>query len=93
MVLKVLGATRSVLAGGLAIEFLLLGLVTAAIAGVVGSLAAWVVITLVMGGEFTFLIAPVLITLAVGLLLTLLFGLAGTWRALGVSAAPLLRNE
>ncbi len=93
VVLKVLGATRSVLAGGLAIEFLLLGLVTAVIAAVIGSLAAWVVVTLVMGGAFAFLIEPVLITLAAGLTLTLLFGLAGTWRALGASAAPYLRNE
>ncbi len=93
VVLKVLGATRSVLAGGLAIEFLLLGLVTAVIAGAIGGLAAWVVVTLVMGSTFAFLLPSLLITLAAGLALTLVIGLAGTWRALGVSAAPLLRNE
>jgi predicted lysophospholipase L1 biosynthesis ABC-type transport system permease subunit len=31
--------------------------------------------------------------LAAGLAVTLLFGLAGTARALGARAAPLLRNE
>ncbi len=93
VVLKVLGATRPVLAGGLAIEFLLLGLVSVAIAAVIGALAAWVVITFVMGGVFTLLLGPLALTLGVGLLLTLVCGLAGTWRALGTSAAPLLRNE
>jgi len=93
VVLKVLGATRSVLAGGLALEFLVLGLVTVAIAALIGSLAAWVVVTLVMGGSFTWLAGPLSIVLAVGLALTLVCGLAGTWRALGTPAAPMLRNE
>ncbi|GAB5468923.1 MAG: ABC transporter permease [Rhodospirillales bacterium] len=93
VVLKVLGATRSVLAGGLALEFILLGLVTAAIAAGIGSLAAWVVIDLVMNGSFAWLLEPLLITLVAGLALTLVFGMAGTWRALGTAAAPLLRNE
>lgn len=93
VVLKVLGATRPVLAGGLALEFLLLGLVSVLIAAVIGGLAAWVVITQVMNAQFSLLVAPLLITLGAGLLLTLIFGLAGTWRALGTPAAPLLRNE
>ncbi len=93
VVLKVLGATRPVLAGGLALEFLLLGLVAVGIAAAIGSLAAWVVITGVMDANFSLLIGPLAITLGVGLFLTLIFGLAGTWRALGTPAAPLLRNE
>ncbi len=93
VVLKVLGATRPVLAGGLALEFLLLGLVSVAIAALIGSIAAWVVVTFVMGGDFVLLPAPLALTLAAGLALTLLCGLAGTWRALGTAAAPLLRNE
>ncbi|MEO1191688.1 MAG: FtsX-like permease family protein [Pseudomonadota bacterium] len=93
VVLKVLGATRNVLAGGLALEFLLLGLITALIAALVGSLAGWVVIDLVMQADFTWLVEPLFITLGAGLLLTLFFGMLGTWRALGSAAAPLLRNE
>ena len=81
------------MAGGLALEFLLLGLVSVLIAAVIGGLAAWVVITLVMKAEFTLLVGPLALTLGAGLLLTLIFGLAGTWRALGTPAAPLLRNE
>ena len=92
-VLKVLGATRGVLAAGLALEFLLLGLVAAAIAAAVGSLAAWAVTALVMGFDFVLLLRPLVWTLGPGLLLALFFGLAGTWRALGSAAAPLLRNQ
>lgn len=93
VVLKVLGATRRLLAGSLALEFALLGLATAVIAAILGTLAAAVVLVEVMGNEFVFLPLPVLGTLLAGLLVTMLFGLAGTWRALGAKAAPLLRNE
>ncbi|HKY93945.1 MAG TPA: FtsX-like permease family protein [Kiloniellales bacterium] len=93
VVLKVLGATRSLLLGSLALGFALLGLATAAIAAVLGSIAAAVILELVMEQEFTLLPGPLLWTLAAGLAVTLLFGLAGTVRALGARAAPLLRNE
>jgi len=93
VVLKVLGATRRTLAGSLAIEFLLLGFVTVAIAAVLGGLAAWVVVTVLMQADFAVLAVPLAITLGVGLVFTFLLGMAGTWRALGTRAAPLLRNE
>ncbi len=93
VVLKVLGATRRVLIGSLLTEFALLGLATALIAGVLGSLAAALVLEEVMGTPFALLPGPLAWTLSAGLLVTTLFGLAGTWRALGGKAAPLLRNE
>ena len=93
VVLKVLGATRRTLVGSLLSEFALLGLATALIAAAVGTLAAAVVVELVMRQDFAFLPLPLLATLAAGLAVTTLFGLAGTWRALGAKAAPLLRNE
>ncbi len=93
VVLKVLGATRATLLGSLLTEFALLGLATALIAALVGTLAAAVVVELVMRQEFVFLAGPLLWTLLAGLLVTSFFGLAGTWRALGAKAAPLLRNE
>jgi putative ABC transport system permease protein len=40
-----------------------------------------------------FLPAPLLWTVGLAILLTLVLGFAGTWRALGVKAAPYLRNE
>jgi len=93
VVLKVLGATRRLLLGSLTLEFALLGLATAAIAAVLGSVAAAVIVELVMDQDFTLLAGPLLGTIAAGLAVTLLFGLAGTARALGARAAPLLRNE
>ena len=93
VILKVLGATRLLLLSALALEFALLGLATAAIAAVLGTAAAAVIVEFVMEQDFALLPGPLLWTLAAGLGVTLLFGLAGTLRALGARAAPLLRNE
>ncbi|MEK9660168.1 MAG: FtsX-like permease family protein, partial [Alphaproteobacteria bacterium] len=93
VVLKVLGATRRNVLATYAIEYGLLGVATATIAAVLGSIAAWAVLAFVMGIESTWL--P-LVVIATGLgctLVTMLAGFAGTWRALGHKAAPLLRNE
>jgi putative ABC transport system permease protein len=93
VVLKVLGATRrDVLIAYLA-EFGLLGLLTAAVAGVVGSGAAYVVISVVMQAEWIFVPEAALLTVVVALVATMGLGFVGTWTALGRKAAPLLRNE
>ena len=93
VVLKVLGATRKRVLAAYAIEYGLLGAATAAIAGLVGTAAAWAVVTRIM--EFEWLFQPwiAIATLAGAAALTLAFGFLGTWRALGDKAAPLLRNE
>ena len=93
VVLKVLGATRRRVLAAYAIEYGLLGAATAAIAGLVGTVAAWAVVTRIM--EFEWLFQPwiAIATLAGATALTLAFGFLGTWRALGDKAAPLLRNE
>ncbi|WP_422369405.1 ABC transporter permease [Pelagibius sp.] len=93
VVLKVLGATRRVIAQAFLLEYGLLGLVTAAIAAVIGSLAAYLVLTEIMGTPFIFLPEAVLTTALLATAITIAFGFAGTWRALGQKAAPLLRNE
>ena len=55
VVLKVLGATRRTLARAFLLEYGLLGLITAVIAGAIGSLAAFYVLTDLMELAFTFL--------------------------------------
>jgi putative ABC transport system permease protein len=92
VVLKVLGATRRDLIGAFLLEYGLLGLATAAIAGALGTLGAWLVVTRVMHAEWTFLPATIALVAALCGAITICFGLVGTWRALGQKAAPLLRN-
>ena len=93
VVLKVLGATRRTVAQTFLLEYGLLGLVTAAIAAAIGTLAAWLVLTEIMHADFVFLPGAVVTTAALATAITVGFGFAGTWRALGQKAAPLLRNE
>ncbi len=93
VVLKVLGATRRSVAQAFLLEYGLLGLVTAAIASVIGTLAAFLVLTEVMRADFVFLPQAVITTALLATVITVGFGFAGTWRALGQKAAPLLRNE
>jgi putative ABC transport system permease protein len=75
------------------IEYGLLGLAAALLAALIGTLAAWLVLTRVMNAPWHFEPGAVLGTLVAATLFTLLIGFAGTWRALGAKAAPYLRNE
>ncbi|MFQ6017797.1 MAG: ABC transporter permease [Kiloniellaceae bacterium] len=93
VILKVLGATRADVAGAFLIEYGLLGLLTAAVAVVIGSAAADLVLTAVMATPFAFLPWAVAGTALSATAVTLALGFAGTWRALGQKAAPVLRNE
>ena len=93
VVLKVLGATRSATAAGYLLEFALLGLATALLAGIFGTFAAAYVIEQVMELSFTPLPGAALATLAVAVMVTAFLGFLGTWRALAQKPASLLRNE
>ena len=93
VVLKVLGATRSLLLRAFLLEYLLLGLATGAIAVAVGSVAAWIVVTEIMRAEWAFLPGTAAATVVGGTLLTAVLGFAGTWLALGQRPAPVLRTE
>jgi putative ABC transport system permease protein len=93
VVLKVLGATRRDIAATYLAEYGLLGLATAVIAGAFGSVAAWAVVTRLMGLEWVFLPAEAALAAAASFMLTIVLGFIGTWRALGHKAAPLLRND
>ncbi|MEL7230505.1 MAG: FtsX-like permease family protein, partial [Pseudomonadota bacterium] len=92
VVLKTLGATRRTLIGAFVLEYALLGFATALFALVAGGVAAWFVISTIMGFTFTLLPVVALATIAGALILTVGFGLIGTWRVLGQKAAPVLRT-
>ena len=93
VVLKVLGVRRRDVAFIHALEFALLGLLTGLVAAAFGTLTAWAVVTRVLEQEWTFLPGTVVATVGLCIVLTLGLGLLGTWRALGASASPHLRNE
>ncbi|MHA1107514.1 MAG: ABC transporter permease [Alphaproteobacteria bacterium] len=93
VVLKVLGATRRVVLRAFLTEFGLVALAATFIAAIIGTIAAWAVVTRVMHVDWVFLPQALMVTILASLALTLVFGFAGTWRALGQKAAPLLRNE
>ncbi|HEY3918154.1 MAG TPA: FtsX-like permease family protein [Stellaceae bacterium] len=93
VVLKVLGATRRQIAGSFLIEYGLVGLAAALIACVIGTLAAYFLLTQVMRVPWSFFAREVTATGLGAAALTLAAGFAGTWRALGAKAAPFLRDD
>ncbi|MBU0724457.1 MAG: FtsX-like permease family protein [Alphaproteobacteria bacterium] len=93
VVLKVLGATRRDVIGAFLLEYGMLGIMIACIAALVGTIASWAVLTFVMQSDFVFVPGAVIWTSLLCTMITVALGLAGTWRALGQKAAPLLRNE
>lgn len=93
VVLKVLGATRFDVFRAFLLEYGLLGLCTALIAAIIGTITAWGVIIFVMDQDFILLPTTIILTTLLCTAITLALGYFGTWRALGQKAAPLLRNE
>ncbi len=92
VILKVTGARRRDLALAYMIEYGLAGLAAAAIASVLGTLAAFFVLTRVMDADWVFLPGPAAATLAAATLAVIGFGFAGTWRALARRPAAVLRE-
>ena len=93
VVLKVLGATRNTVTRAFLIEHGLLGLMAASVAIALGSIAAWAIVVPVMDLHWRFSTMAAFGVAVIAAVITLAFGMAGTWRALGQRAAPLLRNE
>lgn len=93
VVLKVLGATRRRILTAFVIEFAILGVATAIIAAILGTIGAWAVLTYVMRTEWIFQPSVVVWTVMISTGITLGFGLLGSWRALSEKAAGHLRNE
>lgn len=93
VVLKVLGASRAQIRRAYLIEFGLIGLGTGLAAALVAQGASWALLTQVMKTGWVFLPGLTLGTLAGCLVAALIAGYVGTWQALRVKAAPLLREE
>ncbi len=93
VVLKVLGATRRDIVTAYILEYGLLGLVTAAIAALVGSVTGWAVVTYLLQLDWSLEPGAVLLTAVIATLITVGSGMVGTWRAMGQKSSPWLRNE
>ncbi|HET6470021.1 MAG TPA: FtsX-like permease family protein [Geminicoccaceae bacterium] len=92
VVLKVLGARRIEVLRLFMLEYLGLGLAAAAAGAVLGTIGAWVVLTWALDLGFVPSPAAVLGVAVVALALALAAGAVGLWRALGQSAAAVLRS-
>jgi putative ABC transport system permease protein len=92
VILKTFGATRRQLMTAYAIEYLLLGGATVVFGVAAGSIAGWGIVVDFMALPFHWQVAPALAAAVSAVLLTMVFGLIGTWPALGRKPAPVLRN-
>ncbi|MZR29101.1 FtsX-like permease family protein [Sneathiella sp. DP05] len=93
VILKVLGATRKDIFITFLLEYALLGLITSVIAAATGWFAAYMVITDILEAKWINLPFTIIATILISVLVTLLFGLLGSWRALGEKVAPVLRSD
>ncbi len=92
-VMKVLGATRRQLAAAFTIEHLILGGATAVLALLLGGLAAWGVVSFVLGTDWMLPWTSLLAVAVLALAVSLVAGIAASWRALAQPAAPILRGQ
>ena len=92
VILKTLGATRARLIGTYVLEYSMLGIATALFAVVVGSITARLVVTELMNLGFVWLPIPAILAALGALAIMVIFGLLGTFVALGFKPAPVLRN-
>jgi putative ABC transport system permease protein len=74
-----------------AMEYALVGLAASVIAGVLGAIAARLIVTELMHAPWVFLPESLVLTVILCTLAVTAFGFIGTWRALGHKAAPILR--
>jgi putative ABC transport system permease protein len=92
VILKTLGATRARLIGAYALEYLMIGLATAAFGLLAGTVAAWLIVTRLMTLTFAWDGPSAAAVVAGALVVTIVLGLIGTLIALNQKPAPVLRN-
>ncbi|MFV0298369.1 MAG: ABC transporter permease, partial [Hyphomicrobiaceae bacterium] len=93
VIMKTLGGTRRQIMGTHLTEYIILGLATAAVATLVGTVAAWAICAGILKLPFTFTSSAVAqaILLAIGLIVAL--GLIGTRAVLRAPSVPYLRSD
>ena len=92
VILKVLGATRIAITIAWLLEYALLGVLAAAAATIIGTIASWAMIETLLQSDFEMDFGLVLITTMAGAAGTAVLGLIGAARTLGRKPAPLLRE-
>jgi putative ABC transport system permease protein len=92
VILKTLGATRLQLMTAYALEYLLLGSATVLFGVAAGSVAGWRVVADLMTLPFHWHSGPSVVAAVIAVVITIIFGLIGTWPALGRKPAAVLRN-
>lgn len=92
VILKTLGATRMRLVGAYALEYGVIGLVSAVVGLMFGLAASWAVVTGMMKLAFSPDLAAAGFVAGSAIMVAVVFGLAGTWRVLSQKPASHLRN-
>src|SRR5215467_9967720 len=92
VILKTLGATRLQLMTAYAVEYLLLGSATVVFGVAAGSIAGWRIVADLMTLPFHWQSGPAIGVAMIAVVITMIFGLMGTWPALGRKPAAVLRN-
>lgn len=93
VILKVLGATRRRILTAHMVEYGLLALVTALIAILIGSAAAFATLKRVMDLDFVLSLPAIAQAIGFAVILVGIFGGYGTWRVLQARPVPHLRSE
>lgn len=93
VIFKTLGATRRRIITAHTTEYLVLALITGLAALMLGTLAAFLVVTLALDAPFTFSLWAVLQAVGLATALVVVFGAVGTWRVLSTRPVPLLRAD
>lgn len=92
-IFKTLGATRGRILSAHLLEYASLAAATAFIALLMGSVAAWAVVTFVLDLPFSFSLATSLQTVMFTCLLVLALGAIGSWRTLSAKTVTALRQR
>ena len=93
VLLKTIGASRRYILAAYSLEYLMQGAITAVVAAVMGSLASWAVVTVLMGWDWLFMPASAVNTAILGLAISLCLGMLGIRNALNHRPLAYLRNE